>query len=46
VLDTEALSALEPTSAFILWLKATITLFPFNISVSSPSIIDTTYSNK
>jgi hypothetical protein len=46
VLDTEALSALEPTSASILWLKATITLFPFNISVPSPSIIDTTYSNK
>jgi hypothetical protein len=46
VLGIEALSALEPTSAPILWLKATITLFPFNISVSSPSIVDTTCSNK
>ena len=46
VLDTEALSALEPTSASILWLKAIITLFPFDISVSLPSIIDITYSDK
>jgi hypothetical protein len=46
VLGIEALSALEPTSASILWLKVIITLFPFNISVSLLSIIDITYSDK
>jgi hypothetical protein len=46
VLGIEALSALEPTSAPILWLKVIITLFPFNISIPSPFIVDTTYSDK
>jgi hypothetical protein len=46
VLGIEALSTLEPTSASILWLKAIITLFPFDISIPSPFIIDTTYFNK
>jgi hypothetical protein len=46
VLGIEALSALELTFALILWLKAIIILFPFDISVSLPSIIDITYSDK
>jgi hypothetical protein len=46
VLGIEALSTLESTFALILWLKATITLFPFNISIPSLFIIDTTYFNK
>jgi hypothetical protein len=46
VLGIEALSTLEPTSAPILWLKATITLFPFDISVPLLFIIDTTCSDK
>jgi hypothetical protein len=46
VLGIEALSAPELTSAPILWLKAMITLFPFDISVPLLSIIDMTCSDK
>ena len=46
VLGIEAPSALKPASALILWLKAIINSFPFNISIFLLFIIDITYSNK
>jgi hypothetical protein len=46
VLGIEALSALKLTSALILWLKVIITLFPFDISIPSLSIIDMTCFDK
>jgi hypothetical protein len=46
VLGIEAPFVLKPAFALILWLKAIINSFPFNIFIPLLSIINITYSDK